>query len=83
MESFVYVYSCLLPELWSLKCQKWLIFVFSADNNKKLVALWVHLKDLIEFFQKMALLIGSVTVRSILRVEISKKLLSQQRNKTK
>ena len=29
--------SGLLPELWSLRCQKWLIFVFSTDWNKKLV----------------------------------------------
>ena len=29
-------------ELWSLKCQKWLFFVFSADNSKKLVKLWAR-----------------------------------------
>ena len=40
MGSFVKL-SCLLPGLWSLKCQKWLIFfVFSADDSKKLVTVW-------------------------------------------
>ena len=33
--------SYLLSELWSLKCQKWLIFVFSADDSKKLVTVRV------------------------------------------
>ena len=32
--------SCLLPELWSLKCRNWLIFVFSADSSKKSVTSW-------------------------------------------
>ena len=40
----------------------------------------MQLKDL-EFFQKMVWLIGfGVTVREVSRVEISKKLLSQQKN---
>ena len=39
MGSFVYL-SRLLPELWSLKCQKWFIFVFSADASKKSVTVW-------------------------------------------
>ena len=25
---------------WSLKCQKWLFFVFSSDDSKNLVAVW-------------------------------------------
>ena len=29
--------SCLIPELWLLKCKTWLLFVFSADDSKKLV----------------------------------------------
>ena len=32
--------SCLLPKLWSLKCQKWLFYVLSADDSKKLVIVW-------------------------------------------
>ena len=39
MGSFVYL-SCALPELWSLKKQKWLIFLFSADGSKKSVTVW-------------------------------------------
>ena len=31
---------CLLPELWLLKCEAWLFFVFSADDSKKLVRTW-------------------------------------------
>ena len=51
---------------------------------KKLVTVWVkilvHLKDLIEFFQKMIGFIGlRVIVREILRVKISEKLFSQQK----
>ena len=29
-----------LSELYSLKCQKWLIFVFSAGDSKKSVTVW-------------------------------------------
>ena len=32
--------SCLLPQLWLLKCKTWLFFVFSADDSKKLVTAW-------------------------------------------
>ena len=35
-ESFVQL-SHLGPELWLLKCQKWLYFVFSDDDNNKIV----------------------------------------------
>ena len=38
MGSFVSL--CLLPELWSLKCQKWLFYVLSAGYNKKPVPVW-------------------------------------------
>ena len=34
--------SCLLPELWLLKCQKWPIYVFSDDESKKSVKLWAQ-----------------------------------------
>ena len=40
MYSLVYL-SILLTELWSLKCQKWLvIFVYSADERKKSATVW-------------------------------------------
>ena len=51
----------LLPEIWLLKCQKWFIFLFSADGSKKSQFgqnIYVHLKDLIYLFQKMLLVIG-------------------------
>ena len=41
MGPFVEV-SSLLPELGLLKCQKWCLYVFSADNSKKLVKLWAE-----------------------------------------
>ena len=40
----------------------------------------MNLKDITEFFQKLVLLIGvGVTTRELLNVEISKRLLSQQK----
>ena len=51
----------IFPKLWLEKHQKWLIFIFSADDGKRLVLVLakykVHLKDLFEFFQKMVCLI--------------------------
>ena len=32
--------SCLLPQLWLLKCKTWLFFVYYADDSKKLVTAW-------------------------------------------
>ena len=40
MESFVQL-SCLLPELWSLKCHNWLIFLYLLlMATKKPVTVW-------------------------------------------
>ena len=33
---------CLLPELLLIKCQKWLFYLFSDDDSKKLVKLWAQ-----------------------------------------
>ena len=54
MGSFVYLL-CLLPELWSLKCQ-----TFSAHNSKKNCQSLgkVHMEDLSVFLQKMVWLLG-------------------------
>ena len=30
----------LLPEIWSLKCQKFIFLVFSADDSEILVTVW-------------------------------------------
>ena len=40
MESFVQLYS--LPELWSVRCQKWLIYVLSAGYSKESVPVWAR-----------------------------------------
>ena len=34
--------SCLFPEFWLLKCQKWRFFIFPADDSKKIVKLWAQ-----------------------------------------
>ena len=56
------------PGVMAIKISKNVsFFVIFADDSKTLV----HLKDLLEFFQKMAWLIGlGVTVCEISRVEI-------------
>ena len=36
--------SCLLPELSPLKCQEWLIFVFSDYSKKSVTILAKHLR---------------------------------------
>ena len=56
--------------------------LMTARNQSQFVQnIYVHLKDLYEFFQNMLCLIDiGVTVRGISRVEISKKLLSQLKN---
>ena len=62
------------------KMSKMTFFVFSADDCK-IVTIWskVHLKDLLELFQKIVWLLGFVvTVREKSRVKISKKVPSQQ-----
>ena len=33
----IYLLIMFTPRLWSWKCQKWLFFVFSADDSKKYV----------------------------------------------
>ena len=33
----IYLFIMFTPRLWSWKCQKWLFFVFSADDSKKYV----------------------------------------------
>ena len=33
--------TCILQELWSLKCEKWFIVVSSGDDSKKSVTAWV------------------------------------------
>ena len=63
-------------------------FVFFPDDRKRIWAhfgqnIYVYLKDLTEFFQKMVWLIGfRVTVCEMLRVEITKKILSQEKSET-
>ena len=66
-----------MSELWSLKCQKWLIFVFSADDSKKLVTVRVTFLSAPEkpyrVLSENCMLLGlGVTVCEILGVEMSK-----------
>ena len=57
VESFSMMFTRALSELWSLKRQIWLIFVFSADGSKNLVTVWEKYLRWIEFFQKMVWLV--------------------------
>ena len=62
--SFVYLL-CSFPELWSIKCQKLLIFLCSADDTKELVAVWAKYLSksegsiLLSSFKKCCGLLGS------------------------
>lgn len=44
MGSFVYL-SCSRPDLWSFKQQKGVIFIFSADDSKKIITFYAKYKS--------------------------------------
>ena len=83
----------LAPKLWSWKCHKWLILIFSADYSNKLVTVWAQNLSACE--RSFWIISGNgmanrlplvsvtfgyrVTVLETLRVEIWKKLLVQQK----
>ena len=72
------------PWVTVLLCHTWLIFCIFCFMAAKYLSLWANYlsasEGFYEFLQKMPWLIGfGVTINQTLKVEISKKLLSQQK----
>ena len=75
----------LTPRVMVVKMSKMVYFLYFLLMADKLVTVWAKYssdpKNLLEFIPKMVWFISfGVTVHEVLRVEISKKLLDQQKN---